>query len=93
MGMVQVQAYERQVDELVRSMKRGEEGSEDSVKERAALLHQLHAAEQVLLRSRLSPCNITLDCGASLRRGRPHFTMRLEGQCCLPPRFGARFEP
>lgn len=74
--MVQAQAYERQVDEMVRSMKRGEEGTADSVKERAALLHQLHAAEQVSLRIPLFSCNTSHDCDASLQRGRPHFTTR-----------------
>lgn len=54
------QAYERKAGELQRSVKRGEEGSADSAKERAALLHQLHAAEQVPTSSRRRPATAVL---------------------------------
>ena len=38
------------MDELTRAMARGEESGADAVKERSALLQQLHGAEQVRTR-------------------------------------------
>lgn len=47
MYMGNAQAYERQVEELTRALTSGDESQADAAKERAALLQQLHGAEQV----------------------------------------------
>ena len=49
-NLYNAQAYERQVEELTRALTCGDESRVDSAKERAALLQQLHGAEQVGLR-------------------------------------------